>query len=140
MVRLANGSTPYEGRVEVYYAGQWGTICGDGWSIEDANVICRQLGYLQASQAWQNSDFGEGSGPVLLDGVACNGNESNIEQCDHNGWFNVSCGPGQEAGVTCGESNIDPTPPASKFTLQTKCRAFVFSKAGCLGNHLSPEI
>ncbi|XP_022097501.1 uncharacterized protein LOC110982977 isoform X2 [Acanthaster planci] len=110
VVRLVNGSTPYEGRVEVYYAGQWGTICGNGWSIEDANVICRQLGYPPASKAWQNSEFGQGLGPVLLGGVACNGSESNIEQCNRSRWFNQSCSYGEDAGVTCGENYTNPAP------------------------------
>ncbi|XP_038052403.1 deleted in malignant brain tumors 1 protein-like [Patiria miniata] len=105
-VRLTNGSFPYEGRIEIYHDGQWGTVCDDGWSIEDANVICRQLGYPPASQAWQGSHFGEGSGPILLSNVACNGTESNIDLCEHSGWFNHSCSHAEDAGVTCGEQLI----------------------------------
>ena len=44
-LRLANGSTPYDGRVEVCNAGQWGTVCDDFWSGVDAIVACRQLGF-----------------------------------------------------------------------------------------------
>ena len=109
LVRLADGRTPFKGRVEVYYQDQWGTVCDDGWSIEDANVVCRQLGYPPASKAWQRAQFGPGSGPILLDRVACDGNESSIDQCDHNGWFNHSCSHGEDAGVTCGEDYRDAT-------------------------------
>ena len=44
-LRLAGGSIPNEGRVEICMSNVWGTICDDSWGTPDATVVCRQLGY-----------------------------------------------------------------------------------------------
>lgn len=44
-VRLVNGSVPNEGLVEICFNGRWGTICEDDWDVQDAMVLCNQLGF-----------------------------------------------------------------------------------------------
>ena len=49
-IRLADGSTNKNGRVEVCYNGVWGSICGSGWSLPDAIVVCNQLKLTNGSK------------------------------------------------------------------------------------------
>ena len=43
-VRLADKVSDVEGRLEICYNGEWGTICNHQWGMRDAMVACRQLG------------------------------------------------------------------------------------------------
>ena len=50
-VRLQGGSSSFEGRVEVLHDEEWGTICDDGWGLNEATVVCQQLGFALATYA-----------------------------------------------------------------------------------------
>ena len=100
-VRLVDGSNSYEGRVEVYHNGEWGKVCDDGWDLNDAQVVCRQLGYASAINARSNAYYGQGSGQIWLDDVDCVGNELRIEDRSHNGWGIENCNYYEIAGIQC---------------------------------------
>ena len=90
-IRLVGGSSPSQGRVEVCYNKQWGTICSNnGWYISTlfANVISRQLGYSYFNPTVYNTSyfyFGDGSGGIYFytPSLLCTGNESSLQDCYH---------------------------------------------------------
>ena len=98
---VSPSNSPSSGRVEVWYNGTWGTICGNSWDLQDADVVCRQLGYDGALLALSNATFGQGIGQTWLDNVKCIGNETLITQCGHEGWGVHDCGHVKDAGVVC---------------------------------------
>jgi len=53
-VRLVNGLTPLEGRVEICINHAWGTVCDRSWATADANVVCKQLGYQARGESCQD--------------------------------------------------------------------------------------
>lgn len=82
--------------------GFWGTICDDGWDLKDAQVVCRMLGYPGAVAAPLSYNvYFEGTGHIWLDEVNCLGNESSIEDCNHNDWGSHDCLHIEDAGVVC---------------------------------------
>ncbi|XP_072181983.1 scavenger receptor cysteine-rich domain-containing protein DMBT1-like [Diadema setosum] len=100
-VRLVNGETPREGRVEVYANGAWGTVCDDSWDLHDAEVVCTRLGYRGAEAALTNAVFGQGTGNIWLDDVSCTGTETSIFYCGSNGIGVHNCEHSEDAGVRC---------------------------------------
>ena len=101
-VRVVNSyNSSRSGRVEVQHKGVWGTICGVSWDLQDANVVCRQLGFEGALAASRNAGSGPRTGPVWLNEVRCVGNESSISECVHIGWGDHDCRHNYNAGVVC---------------------------------------
>ncbi|XP_041485962.1 deleted in malignant brain tumors 1 protein-like, partial [Lytechinus variegatus] len=100
-IRLVDGSSGNEGRVEVMYGGSWGTVCDDEWDLNDARVICRMLGFEGALDAPGSATFGQGSGDILLDSIGCTGTEDNLAECIHKGIGDHDCAHTEDAGVVC---------------------------------------
>ena len=106
LVRLVDGLTEYEGRVEVYHNDEWGTVCDEGWDLNDAQVVCKQLGFDQATVARNNAYYGQGKGQIWLKDLNCVGTELTIEDCSHGGWRIENCTHSKDAGVKCSAGNF----------------------------------
>uniref|UniRef100_A0A672Y8K6 SRCR domain-containing protein n=1 Tax=Sphaeramia orbicularis TaxID=375764 RepID=A0A672Y8K6_9TELE len=113
-IRLAgSGSTQCSGRVQVSQNGTWGTVCDDDWDLNDAQVVCRQLGCGSALSAHPSAHFGQGSGPVWLTDVRCSGHEQYLVQCEHGGLGRRHCGHDKDVGVVCEDVQIKLVGPGS---------------------------
>ncbi|CAM5078765.1 unnamed protein product, partial [Natator depressus] len=104
-LRLADGGSPCAGRVEVKHQDQWGTVCDFDWDMEDAEVVCKQLGCGAAVSAPGWAHFGEGSGPTWLYEVDCGGDKSALWDCSHRGWGVTTCPHSVDTGVVCSGAN-----------------------------------
>ena len=130
-LRLVGGANSAEGRVEICINNAWGTICDDGFTREEAVVVCRQLGLLQTEgmivmtsaisyssnvkrsrllsnsfpdgvEAILGSQFGSSTGPIFLDQLGCSGVENSLLECERFAGIGLySCDHSQDAAVSC---------------------------------------
>ena len=87
--------------MEVYHNGEWGTVCDDGWDLNDAQVVCNELGLDDAVTARYNASYGEGDGQIWLNNLHCVGTELSIKNCSHGGRGINNCSHSQDVGVKC---------------------------------------
>uniref|UniRef100_A0A8C9PRR8 Galectin 3 binding protein n=1 Tax=Spermophilus dauricus TaxID=99837 RepID=A0A8C9PRR8_SPEDA len=145
---LGNGAAANEGRVEIFYGGQWGTVCDNLWDLTDASVVCRALGFENATEALRGAAFGPGTGPVMLDEVECTGSEPSLADCRSLGWLKSNCRHKQDASVVCSNGEwpqcSGDTSPCSQSSASTSwprpmgpssCRP----TAGASSPHCSPR-
>ena len=127
-IRLVGGTKStsfYSGRVEVFINGQWGTVCDNSWSSNDARVVCRQLGYTSGT-AYGGAVYGEGTGPIWLDNVRCRSYESSLLNCGHRGIGQHYCSHGEDASVACYNGEY-PTCAINGKMMCNKCTALFTS-------------
>ncbi|KAK3606288.1 hypothetical protein CHS0354_037964 [Potamilus streckersoni] len=100
-VRLTNG-TDTAGRVEVFLGGQWGSICANNLTQNEADVICHQLGY-HGGVLLQHVYYGNGNGSFLLTSLRCPyRNETSIRDCYWKGFGETNlCSSSAAAAVEC---------------------------------------
>ncbi|XP_011909825.1 PREDICTED: scavenger receptor cysteine-rich type 1 protein M160 isoform X7 [Cercocebus atys] len=105
-IRVRGGDTECSGRVEIWHAGSWGTVCDDSWDLAEAEVVCQQLGCGSALAALKEASFGQGTGTIWLDEMQCKGNESFLWDCHAKPWGQSDCGHKEDAGVRCSGQSL----------------------------------
>ena len=100
-VRLVGGSTSSEGRVEVYYSGQWRRVCStsSSFATDEATTVCRDLGYNSLISR-TTTYYGYISGAAY---ISCSGSQSSVNQCSIGTSSCSSSRRGQY--VVCGNSS-----------------------------------
>uniref|UniRef100_A0AAY4DQS4 Lysyl oxidase homolog n=1 Tax=Denticeps clupeoides TaxID=299321 RepID=A0AAY4DQS4_9TELE len=118
-LRLAGEKRKHnEGRVEVFYDGEWGTVCDDDFTIHAAQVVCKELGYMEAISWSPSAKYGKGDGRIWFDNVQCTGKEKSLALCTSNGIGVSDCKHSEDVGVVCSDKRI----PGFKFVSQPLVR------------------
>jgi len=104
-VRLAGGSSS-AGRLEVLHNGLWGTVCGDVFTIAATQIACKMLGF-QSGLKIDNRNYTTDEGPIWLDDVRCNGTETDIAECTHQGWGIHNCQHREDVAVSCSRTEVE---------------------------------
>ncbi|XP_017748073.1 PREDICTED: LOW QUALITY PROTEIN: soluble scavenger receptor cysteine-rich domain-containing protein SSC5D [Rhinopithecus bieti] len=111
-VRLADGPNRCAGRLEVWHAGRWGTVCDDNWDLRDATVACWELGCGKVRPRVGKTHYGPGTGPIWLDDMGCKGSEASLSDCPSGAWGKHNCDHEEDVGLTCtGYTDYDDYPP-----------------------------
>uniref|UniRef100_A0A8C5R8H5 SRCR domain-containing protein n=1 Tax=Leptobrachium leishanense TaxID=445787 RepID=A0A8C5R8H5_9ANUR len=140
--RLVSVNDTCSGRVELLYAGRWGTLCNSDWDLPAANVLCRQLHCGIAQSLPKGGQFGKGDGTLWNDKFHCSGTESHLSECSSTALGYGECPAWDTAGVVC-------TGKATSMFAQKRrqdsavCRFTIKGKqSGCSPTHilLSPTL
>uniref|UniRef100_A0A3B5PQV6 SRCR domain-containing protein n=1 Tax=Xiphophorus maculatus TaxID=8083 RepID=A0A3B5PQV6_XIPMA len=99
-VRLVQGTNRCSGRLEVKTNQSWSSVCEKGFDLQDAEVVCREIGCGPPS-VHQGALYGEAEAPVGSREFLCEGSESALLNCSsRKSSGRNSCSPGQAVGLT----------------------------------------
>ncbi|CAM5081523.1 unnamed protein product [Eretmochelys imbricata] len=103
-LRLLNGESRCDGRVEISLRGVWGRVLDDQWDMNDASVVCRELQCGVAEKAYTPLKSEQGTGAVGLRRVHCAGNETRLTLCDNSTSETAQTRIAEDIGVICSGS------------------------------------
>ena len=92
--------------MEVHHNGEWGTVCDDGFDLNDAQIVCNKLNFGPAIAVRHNAFYGEGSGKIWLNDLNCISSEISTRRCSHRGWGMGNCSHSEDAGVKCSRGKM----------------------------------
>ncbi|XP_067858914.1 deleted in malignant brain tumors 1 protein-like [Heptranchias perlo] len=80
--------------------------------MNNAEVVCRQIGCGEAVATLPVALFGPGTGEIVLDDIQCQGNEQYLWNCRNNGWLSHNCQHSEDVAVNCSGYSLN-TPTAA---------------------------
>lgn len=111
-VRLAGGMAMTTGRLEYYHDGAWGTVCDDHFSNSGVEVVCRQLGCGGVTGEEYDALGGDDLW-IVLDDVACVGDETALGQCPARAFGVHNCARSENVAIRCLDCDVcGPSWPA----------------------------
>ncbi|XP_025100085.1 deleted in malignant brain tumors 1 protein-like [Pomacea canaliculata] len=105
-VRLVNGTAPWNGVLEMLYRGTWGQVCIYGIRKQEAQVVCRMLGF-NTSHVFTTSLLIDSVSYnyIIFDNLRCTGEETSLEKCSDTEIISDPWCP-YVVGITCNSQNI----------------------------------
>ena len=104
-VRLRDGNSSLDGRLEVLKGGVWGTVCDPYFNVQEGAVVCRQLGFFGARETFSFAQYpmAGNNTPIALSYVFCQGTEAQFSECYGviDSWSTASCSHADDVGVVC---------------------------------------
>lgn len=137
-IRLENGSSPFEGRVEIQINGVWGTVCDQSFTRNVADVMCRMMN-LSASAYLVGGRYGPGRGPIFAQSFSCSSNAGHLRECQYT--TNAICTHSKDIGIICSvcgfstlESSYITSFNGTILTARCPTNNYGTIKAQCLSN------
>ena len=103
LIRLVGGSGSHEGRLEVFFQEEWGTVCFEKeWDYKNLpDTVCKQIGLHNGTTSLSRK-YGGGEGRIWLQNISCDGSEPGIDSCEHTPWGKqVTCDHSMDIGIKC---------------------------------------
>ncbi|XP_050566353.1 lysyl oxidase homolog 3 isoform X11 [Cygnus atratus] len=128
-----------EGRVEVFYNDEWGTICDDDFTLANAHVLCRHLGFVAATGWAHSAKYGKGvgTGPIHLNEVQCLGTEKSLWSCPFKNITQEDCKHTEDAAVRCNIPYMGYENLETWYWDASNVTEMVLSGVKCAGHEMS---
>ncbi|VDI02394.1 Hypothetical predicted protein [Mytilus galloprovincialis] len=106
-LRLVGGSSPRDGRLELFYNYQWRTICHDHFDVVDARVACRQLRYRTDAVEIYTATGASSNAKIWIGDFNCYSSDTRLINCRLQSWDRNSCSHSDDVGIKCFGKNVE---------------------------------